>query len=143
MGTDIHTVVETKDPATGRWEMVKGLHPFEWRDYSIFGFLGNVRNDSECEPLSDHRGLPEGLSEGGQVALGYREDYHSHSWVMLKELLDFDYDKMFWDRRHDSDEEERQVTYREHLLEDFFRDLDELKLLGGPEHVRVIFWFDN
>ena len=35
------------------------------------------------------------------------------------------------------------ITYRENLGEMFFTHLEELKALGEPEDVRIVFWFDN
>ena len=35
------------------------------------------------------------------------------------------------------------LTYRENLGEWFFKHLNELKELGDPENVRIVFWFDN
>lgn len=88
-------------------------------------------------------------------------NYHSLSFLTLKELVDFDYEQTFWDRRITrittlpnggklsdgaalAEEGEGEIiTYREHLGESFFKDIDVLKNLGNPQDVRIIFWFDN
>lgn len=158
----------------------KGDEPFGWRSYGLFAFLAGVRNYSHCECITgEPRGLPddseflntlldepENFSYGGYdhgTATTKKEyytkdaDYHSHSYITLKEFLDWDYDKIFWDRRvtkqtsHNSwngaslaeEGEGQMITYREHLGNFFFTHLEDLKALGEPEDVRIIFWFDN
>lgn len=82
---------------------------------------------------------------------------HSFSWLSLKELLDFNYDQTFEDRRvtvqtgprswNGAGEAEpgggEQTTFREFLGEAFFSQLEILKTYGEPENVRVVFGFDN
>lgn len=148
MGCDIHTYCEKL--IDGKWEhvlggcpyegTVKGMELFDWRSYSIFGFLGNVRNHSCCEPLSKNRGLPENVSDTVKYAReSWGIDGHSTSFITLKEFLDFDYDKTFTDKR-DCNE---IVSYREFLGDGFFRELEKMKAIGSPEEVRLVFWFDN
>ena len=154
----------------------KGDDPFDWRSYSMFAFLAGVRNYDHCEPLSEPKGLPDdseylnaleepdwmGYTETKKQSIESDSNYHSLSYLTLKELLDFDYDKTFWNRRIyretyrpdgtvsggngaslAEEGEGRIVTYRENLGEFFFIHLEELKQLGEPENVRVVFWFDN
>lgn len=196
MGCDIHTIAEIKtskgwlplksDGRTSTWgtfyeEEPEYLSPFNWRSYSMFGFLADVRNYSHCTPLSEPRGLPDD-SEHLNSPSPYSYDtspmsgelipenerktiksdlldggYHSHSFVTLSELLSFDYEQTFWDRRITKqtgpnswngaslaeEGEGKVITYREHLGEGFFKDLELLKSLGEPENIRVLFWFDN
>lgn len=185
MGCDIHIFAEVK--RQGKWEKVtdecftdiyyetkKSSCPFDWRSYAMYGFLADVRNYSNCKPISETKGLPldseylnspskwqgsisYGTEEPVKIDTNYddiREDwnYHSHSYLTLKELLQVDYEETFWDRRITrgfngasiSEEGEGTMkTYREHLGETFFKNIEELKQLGSPEDVRVIFWFDN
>ena len=157
--------------------------PFSWRSYSLFGFLADVRNYSHCVPISEPKGLPTDseylntpLSEpqnysyygydngtaytvGGEIECD--ANYHSLSHLTLKELLDFDYEQTFWDRRISrttyndkggsftdgaalaNEGEGETITYREHLGNGFFTDLEVLKSLGESENVRIIFYFDN
>ena len=157
------------------------FEPFNWRSYAIFGFLADVRNYSHCEPISEPRGLPtdsEHLNSpspyaydtspmsGETIPESEKETiksdlldggYHSYSWLLLKELTDFDYEKTFWDRRVTkqtapncwngaalAEEGDGQtITYREHLGEDYFKDLELLKSFGEPDNIRIVFWFDN
>ena len=190
MGADIHSFVEIRKE--GKWELLeekvfpgyneeKLSEPFRWRSYSLFGFLADVRNYSNCKPISENKGLPydseylnsesdDNFGYGGQKGTATKKDdirndgnYHSFSWLSLKELLDFDYDSTFEDLRYTSQlvndkgivygsngaavaklGEGKNISYREHLSgSGFFEDLEVLKTLGFPEDVRVVFYFDN
>lgn len=190
MGADIHSFVEIRKE--GKWELFeeevfpvykdeKIDSPFNWRSYSLFGFLADVRNYSNCKPISENKGLPDdseylnspsdydydwlGLKTTSTKKDDIRNDgnYHSFSWLSLKELLDFDYDSTFEDLRYTSElvndkgivygsngaavakpGEAKKISYREHLSgSGFFEDLEVLKTLGAPEDVRVVFYFDN
>lgn len=189
MGADIHSFTEVR--REGKWDRIdepifqKGYDgknstsPFDWRSYSMFGFLADVRNYSYCVPLAEPRGLPkdsdylnEFLEKPVSYAYAYHDngkaytvgqeleldmDYHSHSYFTLKELLDFDYNQEMWDRRVTKqtgpnswngaalaeDGEGEIITYRSHLGDSFFEDIESLKTLGNPEDVRVVFYFDN
>lgn len=177
MGCNIHSFAETK--VNGKWEKVgehfslgewekkcykkeKNDSPFDWRSYSMFAFLADVRNYDHCEPISEPKGIPDDVcKEIKSEYEDWKSDAHSSSYLTLKELLDFDYDKVFWNRRisrttHNENgvsytngaslAEEGEgsiVTYRENLGDFFFTHLSELKKLGDPENVRIVFWFDN
>lgn len=185
MGCDIHSFAERK--RNGKWEKVeegfieisnekeKSNEPFDWRSYTIFAFLAGVRNYDCCEPISEPKGLPddsEFLNEIYDEDAFYgvattnkqdiEEGYHSCSYLTLKELLDFDYEKTFWNRRISrttyrtdgsvsgsngaclAEEGEGEIiTYRENLGSNFFKEIEELKTLGEPENVRVVFYFDS
>jgi len=175
MGCDIHSFAEIQNKKTNKWEKVgdvfslddfnkkylkknKGENPFNWRSYSMFAFLANVRNYDHCESISRPKGLPDDLSEGVKQHYEYwKYDAHSASYLTAKELLEFDYDKTFWNRRvtkqisnnHWSgatlaEEGEGVIlTYRENLGNLFFVHLNELKELGEPDDVRIVIWFDN
>lgn len=177
MGCDIHSFAERK--RNGKWEKVgehfslgewekeyykkeKGENPFDWRSYSMFAFLANVRNYDHCEPISEPKGIPNDVCD--EIKSEYEDwesDAHSSSYLTLKELLEFDYDKVFWNRRISrttynenggsftngaalAEEGEGTVlSYRENLGEFFFIHLKELEELGSPDEVRIVFWFDN
>ncbi len=178
MGCDIHLFTEVKKE--GKWEVVdKPYTPFDKRDYTVFAFLAGVRNYDHCEPLSEPKGLPDDSEElntplsepenysysGYDNGTAYTKkgkiecdaDYHSPSFLTLKELLDFDYDKTFWNRRVTKqiapnafngaalaeEGEGKVLSYRENLGTQFFKDLEWLKELGSPEDVRIVFYFDN
>jgi len=173
MGCDIHSFAEVR--RNNKWEIVKehfsldefnrkyynkekGDNPFDWRSYSMFGFLAGVRNYSCCEPISESKGIPEDVCE--EIKEEYERwdsDAHSASYLTLRELIEFDYNQILWDRRITREEspncfngaalanegEGKMITYREHLGESFFKHLEELNQLGELDDVRIVFWFDN
>lgn len=95
------------------WCRGKGqLDRFHDRNYDLFGQLANVRNGrgfAGCDlgdgfiPISEPRGLPDGVAEWPNGEPGDDEDYthetrpwlgdHSHSWLLLSELLAYDLDR--------------------------------------------------
>ncbi len=172
MGADIHSFAEVRKE--GKWrrskEPIFGTdryrtdEPFDQRSYGMFGFFADVRNYSNVPPISPCKGLPtdsEGLNEKTAYHETLREsaediNYHSHSWLTLKELTDFDYDATFEDLRYEETignvtngaaiaepGKGNVVTFREFLGEWFFKEIELLKTLGEPENVRIVFWFDN
>jgi len=150
MGCDIHTQAEKK--INGKWESLN-FSPFHWRSYGMFGFLANVRNYSAVPFLSEPRGLPEDIDD---QYLDYDNllGEHSFSWLSIEELINFDYDQEFEDRRYTRQVSERfwsgsetcqpgegsKTTYREFLGENFFEDLKKLQALGAE---RIVFGFDS
>lgn len=157
----------------------KGDEPFGWRSYSLFAFLADVRNYDHCEPLSKLKGLPKNsewlnapcknpsmrsyeTEKPFKIATNYDDiyndwNYHSLSYLTLKEFVEFDYEKKFWNRRVSKqvspnhwngaslaeEGEGKIMTYKENLGQSFFDVIEQLKELGEPENVRVVFWFDN
>jgi hypothetical protein len=183
MGCDIESWVEVYNPATDKWTAVRYAFPtsawerslnmpdfvsvpFRTRDYGLFGFLANVRNYSNCEPLDKPRGLPVGFDlEGGCAVMNELEvvsdvhiptndlaNFHSHSWFLLSELLAFDYERILWNRRirrgidgaalAEAGEGVYQ-TYRDFLGQEFFDTLEIMRRLGEPNRVRVVFCFGD
>jgi hypothetical protein len=157
MGCDIHSICEVFNPQTEKWERTGdifpvgefdycrelfkkefGHEPFSQRNYGLFGFLANVRNMSECTPLAYSRGLPpEYVNYWESNDSPYLGD-HSFSWLLLSELLDFDYSKKFYDQRF-----REHRTYADLVGEEFFQSVEIMKTLGPPEYVRVVFGFDS
>lgn len=153
MGCDIHGFLEVRK--NGKWELaeLKGKQPFSQRHYITFGFLAGVRRHN-IPTVKHTSGLPtdseylNSLSEN--IYMGYagskyiqntrREeiyndmDYHSHGFVLLKDLSEFDYDQVVSDYNESL----------ENLLGvNFFEDIYTMRKLGGVEDVRFIYWFDN
>lgn len=185
MGCDIHSFAEVKKE--GKWERVQDkifsngteTAPFDWRGYGMFAFLADVRNYSCIEPITAYDGLPDDseylnspsdypgprsywteeptMVETIKDDIRSDMDYHSLRHIYLNQLIEFDYEKTFEDRRtikqtrpnsfngaHIAEEGEGEIkTYREFLGQGFFDEIESLKTLGEPEDVRVIFWFDN
>lgn len=175
--------LRVEEPVFDDYGDKKTTEPFRWRSYAVFGFLADVRNYSHCTPISEPKGLPDdseylntpldepqnysyygydnGTAYTNKGEIECDANYHSMSWLTLKELLDYDYEQKFWDRRITrtttlpngaiysngaalaEEGEGETITYREHLGEGFFKDIEVLKTLGSPEDVRIVFWFDN
>lgn len=112
MGCDIHLCVEKR--VDGEWVAVKREHEWykektvDWlwhgRNYSLFAILADVRNGYGVAgvdtgegyiPISQPRGLPFGTSDevrGEAQDWGY--DGHSHSWLTLRELQEYDWQRV-------------------------------------------------
>jgi hypothetical protein len=158
MGCDIHLVVERLNEK-GIWEPVEVKTPFYWRCYGMFGFLADVRNYSHVPCISPPRGFPNNVS--ALVKKNFDDyNYHSHSWLSIKELSDYNYDQTFWNRRitkqlgpnsytgaglaENPETEGEHLTIREFLGDEFFKDLKTLQQIEKDEgEIRIIFCFDN
>lgn len=154
MGCDIHTVTEIK--TSDGWNGVR-LDPqaFDWRCYSIFGFLADVRNYSHCPNPWPCRGWPTGISdEAKELRDRWMEDGHSFHWLTVEELKAYNYDQTFENRRTcrtvgtftdcaalAEPGEGKLETLREFLGEAYFNELDRLSSIGNE--VRVLMCFDN
>ena len=150
MGCDIHSRAEKRE--NGKWTVIPGLAPFDWRSYGMYGFLANVRNYSAVPPISEPRGLPDDAPPEDEDN-GWLGD-HSYSWLSLDELNAFDYDAQVEDRRYTRQEgpnywngaataepgQGKMMTWREFLGEAFFDDLKKLKDAGAE---RIVFGFDS
>lgn len=167
MGCDIHMHVEFKRPSwpkeTG-WKcgdyftivdptdpncepVYEGL--LEWRSYSLFAVLADVRN-SGYPYISEPRGLPKDVT--AYVAKEYDSwgyDAHSCSYLTFREIFDFN-------EREKPTNNFGQVILKP-LLERLIRRADELNImydfeleheptedvLKRMECIRIVFWFDN
>jgi hypothetical protein len=148
MGCDIHSLAERK--REGKYEAIPGLEPFDWRAYFMYGFLAGVRNYSDVPPLAEPRGFPDDASDYARDLSGrWGMDGHSHSWLSVKELTEFNYDALVEDRRVMIDNDGgrtsspgggEMVVWRDRLGGQFFADLQQLQDEGAE---RVLFLFDN
>ncbi len=160
MGASITVCVEKKN-SDGDWAFVD-CEPCGNRAYTLFGWLGDVRNYSELPPLGANRGSPDDLSEDSRHqlfylerssgwCLGYGDDEwvancHSITWYTVEELLAFDYDQTVEDRRNRGPGDLTLpvgqgfvTTYRELFGPAWFKFLDDLKTATAE---RVIFGWD-
>jgi len=115
MGCDIHLYVE-KRAKNGKWVYASAKkhrcntsfgeqygydYWYDGRNYSLFSILANVRNGwgfagvptgEGFIPISEPRGLPSNVcSKIKTESDGWGGDGHSHSWLTLKELQDYDW----------------------------------------------------
>lgn len=169
MGCDIHAYAEVNTggvwalaltplpDVTRPWDDPDEVFP-DHRDYGLFGFLANVRNYSEVPTIVAPRGLPDDVSDATRAKHAEEGgDAHGETWITLAELLTFDYEQTFWDRRvvkqtgpnsfngaaRAEEGEGKHVTFREFLGTEYFDRLNSLTRLGYPPDVRVVMWFDN
>jgi hypothetical protein len=135
-----------------RWVLVE-REVMDWHARTYSAFLAGVRNSSLVPPIAEPRGAPVDMSE--PVAEEFVEqgsDAVAPSWLSMQELLQFDYETRFEDRRvarrmpagyldHAAigePGEGRIVTYREFLGPAYFEELEKLSESGAE---RVVFWF--
>ena len=145
MGCDIHLHVETKQ--YDAWLEVRNpIHeetysqhtyrhwPGSDRYYTLFAVLADVRNrDGSVTPIATPRGLPGDASRTVKdEADTWDGDGHSHSYLTLRELVDYD-----WDAPAGHSTIRQQVG-------DFF---SLMQLMAHEtldmEYARIVFWFDN
>lgn len=154
MGCDIHTFVEVLG-LDGHWEYAEEIDIN--RSYSLFGLLADVRNYSATKPIVPRRGFPEDVSEDVERYSG-STNTHSHTWYLLSELLDFDWQQLTEDRRYTQQTgpnffnggatcepgKGAMETYAE-MAGEFFSDvLPKLKATyKNPKEVRLLFCFDS
>lgn len=123
MGCDIHFYVECKEGeqwfSADEWTPNKYYEMYREserpmtveyerrmyteRNYDLFAILANVRNGrgfagiktgEGFKPIALPRGLPADVSpEVRGESDGWGEDGHSHSWLTVQELLDYDWDQ--------------------------------------------------
>jgi hypothetical protein len=115
-----------------------------------------VRNYSAVEPVSQPRGLPQGIEPPSSDFDGPDEEWlgeHDHSWLLLSELQAIDFDQVVEDRRTTGIVnglrygnltapvgEGVKMTLREFLGIEFFSELDRLEKAGAE---RIVFGFGS
>ena len=142
MGADIHPWVEVK--VDGVWEYREAPKGLEHRNYTVFGFLtgGVVRPRGYTEYLPEPRAIrpPNCSEETKNKCNNVASDWgnHSFSWLTLTELLAVDYMQLVEDGFR-----VEHVPLGTAIGPRFMGVLDELKAMGAPEDVRIIFYFDS
>lgn len=110
MGTDIHFFAERKN-ANGQWECMHDEDPkwggldesifYSRRNYDLFSILADVRNGfgfagvptgTKFNPIDTDRGMPDDASPGVQEQWDSRGE-HTPSWLLLSEILSYDWDQ--------------------------------------------------
>jgi hypothetical protein len=93
------------------------------RNYRLFGVLAGVRGAEDPNFTRPNRGVPDNASaEYHRQAEG--EDWHSHTWYTLTELLERNWDDF-------SEFKEVVNTLKERLGD------------GDTDDIRIVFFFDN
>ena len=121
MGCDIHLYTEKK--INGFWNLwhkshlnkaihhtyVEDYYRYTGRNYDLFAILANVRNGvgfagivtgGGFNPICQPRGLPKDVGyEVQELSEKWDDDGHSHSWLTLRELLEYDWDSQSTTKR--------------------------------------------
>lgn len=146
MGTYIKYQAE-KRGEDGEWENVASVNHFGLpSDYDLYGWLGlECRNYAAMPPLpTTHEGLPEGL----EVAEWNFFNSGGPHWVLVKDLLEFNYDAPVENRRVLNGSDWRltcergkgeMTTYRNLFSATWFKDLEIMRETGATH---LVFWFD-
>lgn len=116
MGCDIHLYQEQKIDGSwkstdvwsdkykeGRLSVAYDDMVYHERNYNLFSILADVRNGhgfagvktgAGFTPISEPRGLPKDVSKQVRSASDdWSGDGHSHSWLTVREILDYDWNQ--------------------------------------------------
>lgn len=101
------------------------------RNYNLFTALANVRS-GYFDPPAPFISAPKGLPHDVSIPIKMRSEYygsdgHSHSWLTLKELKEFDFSR-FGD------------TCKE-FIDEVIPKMEAQEV--DDDEVRIVFWFDN
>jgi len=102
--SDYYAALEYKKLAEERGEEYKiydwqknefQSYPDDNRSYNWFGVLANVRNE-KFDFISEPKGVPDDCcEEWKELVEANQYDYHSHSYLSVKELIEFDWNKVY------------------------------------------------
>ncbi|MBD8840066.1 MULTISPECIES: hypothetical protein [unclassified Paenibacillus] len=107
------------------------------RNYDLFSVLSNTRNDQNLPFISSPRGIPVDTSPDlSEVVLEDKEDFYDHSWLLLEEILQFN-----WDQSYYCDQFMEYRNIKNTCSEFINVTIPKLLKLGSTEDVRMIFWF--
>lgn len=148
MGCDIHTHLERLD-TEGNWQWVPDLRFMnEGRNYAVYDWLGdNITSAKTGLPPCPNAvyGIPPDMSkqlrEHGDRVGWWDFDYdEARHWVLLEDLLHFDYDQPCVNMRSAKANggKGEQTTYRELFGEWYFTELARMKAAGIS---RIIYSF--
>ena len=162
MGCDIHAMIEKKEKDYDWW--INAGDPEIGRDYLIFAVLANVRNYDNVPYISAPRGVPSNACSPYRAwSQKMGVDGHSHSWLLLRELKEFDIEQEYESGALilDRDEEGNttstcRATFGAHQgrvgkttvfgiwgPERWQALIDKMEKLGKDDEVRLVFYFDN
>jgi len=110
--------------------------PFDYRSYRKFSFFSGMRNIWGIEAIAKERGLPKERSQDYHYGEDEYSTDHGASWLLVKELIDFDYDRKMVITHEDATHE---ITYREFLGSVYFFDL---QLLRMSKVDKIVFFYD-
>lgn len=147
MGCDIHDCTEVYE--NGHWEKAD-ISSYSGRNYNLFAILANVRNGvgfanvktgGGFNPIASPKGIPSDCCDEFRAwADDYGIDGHSHSYLTVQELLDYDWTQVT--QQSGTVSEETYKTYLKTGEEpdmwfypfDSSGTVDEEDYLQDPEH---------
>jgi hypothetical protein len=133
MGCDIHMFVEAfdQDLDPPQWKMV--IHhdaAYGHRNYRVFAELAGVRDNWDTRPIVEPRGIPNDASAIVREEIDFYAD-HTHSWLLLSEVT-----------AHKWPDDPNCGVFLDWVQNNLLSDLARLRW-ERPEHVRLVFGFDN
>lgn len=161
MGCDIHTIARVK--TQDGWKNVARNIGDEVRNYHAFSVLADVRNGrgvagrytgEQWEPIAQPRGLPADLARPEQVSFLNDDTIldgnvvwlgdHSHSYLTLKEILDY-YQTKMEGKLYLSEDGRIPATEAAHYVLDCISDLKNLadQYEVGYDDIQLVFGFDS
>lgn len=153
MGCDIHMRLERK--VKGKWQYYPYWDEKEYwlvhipRDYDLFGVLANVRSPHD-DCISNPRGWPDDIDIRTKED-DYDEDDnikfeelcdHSHSWLLLSEVLDFFNVSNFKWKKKTKQQERRKKVIEPIDMEWLYKIVRE-NIDPDTRNIRLIFGFDS
>ena len=168
MGCDIHAMVEVTEKIGTSWTFWKNAgNPDIRRNYDLFAVLGNVRNYYNIPFISDNRFKISDFadldikasSEFEAWVQRWEDDGHSHSYVTLAEMEAFDTNQEYesQDLVCSRDENGDILKVGKVKIFETFKGgtqywldlINRIKAMAkvhgvdNPEHIRLVFFFDN
>ena len=159
MGRRLSVYIEVYDTDTNRWKLAPSLPSdrslIVFNNSLLSNFLVDISDDDLCPSISDPKGIPHDVSSFVEWEYKAESLPFWESWTTLGELLAFDYDQFFWDRRieikignvqttgfAEHPNEGSIVTVREYLGSGIMTAIEALKVhSNNSDKVRLISWF--
>lgn len=164
MGCDIHTFVERRKPSSDQWELVlpspeereyrfskEGEYDkdldyraswFDQRNYTLFGYLNNVRSTPVVEPLTavtGWSGFPKDMSSSlAAIVERWKPDLHSPFHATLPEM-----EVYFANLSKALKEGAPSDLLRVSSWYVFLHELRSLPVDGNSSRIRITAFFDN
>lgn len=119
---------------------VHDAYPFTVSNrYSVTAMLSDYVTDKDVLPIASKRGLPKNVSPEVKTLQSQSAGSHQvgFSYLLLSELLAYDWSEVFmWG--------DKPISYLKAAQESLlWRTIENMKELGEPENVRLVFWFNN
>lgn len=144
MGTDIIGWVEVQTPELGRWFGVVYVSSLVERNYSLFGCLFGHRQQCEAEPLAPNRGIPDSMSR--EVRRDRERVMSGATWASWSELDGVVTSDTSGNKGGQTEHDALRQAIGESMTPGWNTLFQFMRLLSeryGPDHVRLVVWFDS